>query len=246
MQKQNCVPTKTLILEGNIGVGKSTFLKILKEKLNVDIIFEPTDKWQNLDEGGNLLGLFYKDAKRWAYTFQCYAFITRIQSLVEHEAKSTGEYPVQILERSVYCDRFCFAKNCYESGKMSALEWQIYQEWFGWLVKNYTKKPHGFIYLQADPEVCHQRIVKRSRSEEESIALSYLQELNKKHNDWLVDKKEVMSYLADVPVLVLDCNTDFEGDLTIQRQHLDSVQSFVDRLDFVVPGETGVKSLRGL
>ena len=61
---------KVLILEGNIGAGKSTFLKILKNNLNVDIIFEPTDKWQDVENEGNILDLFYKDTKRWAYTFQ--------------------------------------------------------------------------------------------------------------------------------------------------------------------------------
>ena len=115
--------------EGNIGAGKSTFLNILRQNLEVDIIFEPTDKWQNIGTGGNLLDLFYKDTKRWAYTFQSYAFITRVESVLEHQAKSANKN-VQILERSVYCDRYCFAKNCFEHGNMSALEWQIYKEWF--------------------------------------------------------------------------------------------------------------------
>ena len=64
-----------IMIEGNIGAGKSTFLKVLQNQLNADIIFEPTNKWQEIDRESNLLDLFYKDTPRWAYTFQSYAFI---------------------------------------------------------------------------------------------------------------------------------------------------------------------------
>ena len=145
MQTQINLDEKMLILEGNIGAGKSTFLRILKNNLDLNIVFEPTDKWQNVgDDGGNLLDLFYKDIKRWAYTFQSYAFITRVQAQLEYESKKNNK-EIFVLERSVYCDRYCFAKNCFEMGSMSALEWQIYKEWFSWLVEGYMRKPNGFI-----------------------------------------------------------------------------------------------------
>ena len=79
---------KMLVVEGNIGAGKSTFLSILQRKLPVDVVFEPTNKWQQVGEDGNLLDLFYKDTLRWAYTFQSYAFISRIQSLLDNQKKS--------------------------------------------------------------------------------------------------------------------------------------------------------------
>lgn len=215
-----------IIVEGNIGAGKSTFLKILKEDLGLDIIFEPTNKWQQASEGGNLLDLFYKDTPRWAYTFQSYAFITRVQALIEHQRQnnSTG---IQVLERSVYCDRYCFAKNCYESGLMSKLEWHIYKEWFAWLVDGYTPRPSGFIYLQTSPQTCFDRIGKRDRSEESGIPLNYLKALHDRHEDWLVHKKNVAASLTHIPVLTLDCDTEFETDTVVKKQHLDAVQEFI-------------------
>ncbi len=69
-----------LIVEGNIGSGKSTFLKILQNQLSLDVIPEPTNKWQKIGENDNLLHLFYTYTKRWAYTFQSFAFISRIQT----------------------------------------------------------------------------------------------------------------------------------------------------------------------
>src|SRR5271154_55052 len=113
-------------LEGNIGAGKSTFLSILGKNFDFEIVFEPTDKWQRVNNNdGNLLDLFYKDSKRWAYTFQSFAFISRVRTQFEQNQKLSKK--IQVLERSVYCDRFCFAKNCVEIGLMDELEWHIYK-----------------------------------------------------------------------------------------------------------------------
>src|SRR5271170_5009913 len=109
---------KLLILEGNIGAGKSTLIKLLSPNPNLEVIPEPTDKWQHNAGGENLLELFYKDTPRWAYTFQSNAFLTRIQAIFEQQKKSPDK-EIFLLERSIYCDRFCFAKNCFESGLMT-------------------------------------------------------------------------------------------------------------------------------
>lgn len=230
MEKQIRVGKKILlVLEGNIGAGKSTFLRILKENLDIDIIFEPTDKWQQVGTGGNLLNLFYTDIKRWAYTFQSYAFITRVEAQLEAIANS--RHDVQILERSVYCDRYCFAQNCFESGNMSALEWQIYKEWFSWLVEGHLQKPDGFVYLQASPNVCKQRLEKRNRSEEVGVSIEYLQKLHDRHENWLIHKKDIADYLVKVPVLALNCDLDFENNLERRNKLLTDVRNFISNLN---------------
>ena len=67
----------SIIVEGNIGAGKSTFLKLLSSALDIQPVFEPHDKWQNIG-GENLLENFYQDTQRWAYSFQTYAFVSRV------------------------------------------------------------------------------------------------------------------------------------------------------------------------
>lgn len=213
----------TIIVEGNIGAGKSTFLRLLHEILATQVVYEPNAKWQNID-GENLLDYFYKDSMRWAYTFQSYAFVTRI--MAQEDAYMKDPKPFQILERSVYSDRYCFAKNAYELGVMSTLEWKLYQDWWAWFVTNYTKKPLGFVYLQTPPEICFERIKKRSRSEESAVPLSYVEKLHEKHESWLVRKEEVLPFLQDTPVLVLDCSKEFETDEALARQYAHQVADF--------------------
>ena len=100
-----------LIIEGNIGAGKSTLLRLLSEHFAIDPVYEPHARWQNVGNGDNLLDRFYKDMPRWSYTFQTYAFVTRI--LDQEKQLKEAKTSVQVLERSVFCDRYCFAKNLY-------------------------------------------------------------------------------------------------------------------------------------
>ncbi len=216
----------SFIVEGNIGAGKSTFLQLIKELVDAQIVYEPCDKWQRVagtDE--NLLEKFYSDTPRWAYTFQTYAFVSR---LLEQSKKAVDNCQgIQILERSVFSDRYCFAQNAYEAGLMSSLEWALYKEWFNWLVDQYVPRPSGFIYLKTDPEVCHKRLLKRGRHEEKVVSFDYLQSLHNRHESWLIQKNDVAHYVKNTPVLVLDCNPEFETDSVQLQKHVETIAEFI-------------------
>lgn len=214
-----------LIVEGNIGAGKSTFLKIIGKALNAQIVCEPVHKWQNVS-GENLLERFYTETQRWAYSFQTYAFVTRVTAQEEHAR--VNDKPMQVLERSVYSDRYCFAQNCFELGYINKLEWELYCDWFSWLVEQYTPRPDAFIYLQTDPKVCHKRLLKRSRTEEVSVGMDYLHLLHRKHEDWLIHRKDISPRLRETSVIVLPCNEDFENNPEIQRAHIAAITEFLN------------------
>jgi deoxyadenosine/deoxycytidine kinase len=216
----------SLMVEGNIGAGKSTFLRIMEQQFNATLVPEPLERWQNI-EGNNLLDYFYKETRRWAYSFQAYALVTRIA--YNRGGKPAHGASITFLERSIYSDRYCFAKNCFELGFMDALEWDLYKEWFVWIDHHYAPIPDAFIYLRADPEVCHQRLLKRNRAEEASVSLDYLKLVHQKHEDWLIHKKEISSSLEHVPVLVLACDEDFEHNKYIQESHVRAIVNFLNQ-----------------
>ncbi len=73
---------KIYALEGNIGAGKSTIMKIISNQFHdVEFVEEPVKKWQNLG-GLNLLDAFYSDPKRWGFSFEFYSMLTKIQALL--------------------------------------------------------------------------------------------------------------------------------------------------------------------
>lgn len=230
LTQKNKVPY--FCVEGGIGAGKSTFLKVIDTFLNGQVVYEPHAKWQDVG-GENLLEQFYNDTPRWAYTFQTYAFVTRV--LEREKAALANKHPFQILERSVFSDRYCFAKNCFELGTINSLEWKLYQEWFEWLVDSYVPKPSGFIYLQTDPLVCYKRILKRNRQEETNVSLEYLKLLHEKHEKWLIHKEDVAPYLKDTPVLVISCDEDFENNRAMQKAHMAKIIDFLE-VQYEIPG----------
>eukprot|EP00191_Tetraselmis_sp_GSL018_P003187 CAMPEP_0177603086 /NCGR_PEP_ID=MMETSP0419_2-20121207/15296_1 /TAXON_ID=582737 /ORGANISM="Tetraselmis sp., Strain GSL018" /LENGTH=483 /DNA_ID=CAMNT_0019096777 /DNA_START=206 /DNA_END=1657 /DNA_ORIENTATION=+ len=188
-------PSLTLCVEGNIGVGKTTFLqKLIGKSLElqevVEVVPEPVEKWQDVGAGHvNLLDLFYQDQKRYAYTFQHYVFVTRMLQERDSRARlqSAGQgKTLRLLERSVFSDRMVFVRAVHEAKCMSDAELSVYDSWFSPMLQAIpTLVPDGFIYLRADPRTCLSRMLGRSRAEESAVSIEYLESLHQKHEEWI-------------------------------------------------------------
>lgn len=213
------------LIEGNIGAGKSTLLKIIQENIpSVNAIFEPVNRWDKAEHGSSLLKGFYVDPKRWGYTLETYAIVCRVK---DYLINSQAHNKISIMERSVFSGHYCFAKNSYMSGFMTELEWQLYLQWFDFVVTKKIELPQGFIYLRTSPELVYERIIKRSRSAESSISIDYLRDIHNRHEEFLVLKQGLSGDLAKVPVLVLDADLDFESDPAVQLNFLNKIRDFL-------------------
>ncbi len=198
------------IIEGTIGAGKSTMCKMLGEALKdvAEVIQEPVDKWRTTvddETGKNILENFYEDQQRWSYSFQTFTFLTRMEDMMTKPQQK----PFRLVERSIYTDKLVFAKSLADMGKMSRLEWNMYNDWWNWLSKECFDKishPRGFIYLRTEAETAFNRMLKRERSEEKCVPLDYLKMNVKYHDDWLLSPE-----FKD-RVLVIDVNAEFETD----------------------------------
>jgi deoxyadenosine/deoxycytidine kinase len=173
-----------ILLEGNIGAGKSTVGQMLKASGHFDFIEEPVNAWQS-GFASNLLDLFYHDMQRWSFTFQILAFITRAKTWKEVLARTSHSRVV--LERSIFTDRHVFATNMHQIGAMTETEWQVYCGLWDFLVSNYCVTPDAILYLRTPAKVCLQRIAARDRAEESGIQLGYLQQLEALHDGWLLE-----------------------------------------------------------
>ncbi|VAH19492.1 unnamed protein product [Triticum turgidum subsp. durum] len=183
----------TFCVEGNISVGKSTFLqRIANETIElrdlVEIVPEPVAKWQDVGpDHFNILDAFYAEPQRYAYTFQNYVFVTRV---MQERESSGGIKPLRLMERSVFSDRMVFVRAVHEANWMNEMEISIYDSWFDPVVSSLPGLiPDGFIYLRASPDTCHKRMMLRKRSEEGGVSLDYLQGLHEKHESWLFPSK---------------------------------------------------------
>jgi deoxyadenosine/deoxycytidine kinase len=183
-----------LCIEGLIGAGKTTICNQLEKDISalpstnnmqVKILKEPVDFWREL----GLLDRFYKDQKRWAFTFQLTALVTKCMELMQLD-----EDTIYIIERSPYTDLNCFAKLCNMSGSIDDMEMNIYKLYFKHFITQLESKcAIRFIYLKTSPEICMERIKKRNRAEEKGIPIEYLISLEELHDDWLLNNSIILN-----------------------------------------------------
>ena len=214
-----------ILLEGNIAAGKSTLGRSIAEDNRMAFIEEPVSSWQN-DFEENLLDMFYKDSKRWSFTFQLAAFVTRAKTWTE--VLEMTDHTNVVLERSIYADRFIFAKNCYESGLLSKTEYQLYCRMWDWLEERWASSPDKIIYLRTPAEICYERLLKRGRAEEKDnqVPLEYLQSLEVLHDEWLLGSPLVIVIDGSEPIEL----EDFYEQARLKERIRVSVQSKQDQV----------------
>jgi len=177
---------RIISIEGNIGTGKTTFLRSLREhfKDREDVCFldEPVDLWMNCkDQEGNILEHYYKDQKKYGFQFQMMAYISRLSIL--RKALENPKYKYIISERSLFTDKHIFCKMLYDEGIIEEIGFQIYSMWFDEFISFSSFIP---VYLRTLPEVSYERVQTRAR-QGETIPLEYLQKCHNYHEAWLSD-----------------------------------------------------------
>ena len=223
-------------VEGNIGVGKSTFINILKSKWpdGCEIISEPVDMWKDIvdSDGKNILQTFYEDIPRWAYSFQNIACITRMMKMENIIRNSTTEYI--FLDRSLGTDKNVFEAMLHDQGHITPIEHSMYNLWCDFYHKYVRPQDNQiYIYLKASAETCVQRIKKRARVEEETIGIDYLIGLNDYHDKWLLNKS------LEPNVIVIDCEEEFESN---ESKHMEMINQIKSKLDMIMLNKKQTKS----
>lgn len=192
----------SVIVEGLIGVGKSTFSAILAEVLKGEYLPEPDEKTNPF------LSDYYADPSRWAYTMQVHLLSARYRT--HQYAQSKALFCRDgwcVLDRSYFGDA-CFAR---VQDRMGIFDEREYQSYFKLHkdMQTHILYPTVAIYLNASPEVCAARIDKRmsektGRACEGSIDLGYLRMLD----------EEIQSMKESLKGNTLSINLDWNEDKT--------------------------------
>ncbi len=174
-------------LAGNIGVGKTTFTKLLSKSLDWTPYFESVTDNPYLND-------FYGDMKRWGFNLQVYFLHKRFQM---HQTMSRSSTSV-IQDRTIYEDMEIFARNLYQLGKLSKRDWENYSGLFA-VMTSYLKKPDLIIYLRAETDTLISRIKNRGRDYENSIDPEYVHTLNVSYDRWIrsITDQPVMTIQTD-------------------------------------------------
>ena len=219
--------TKTIqiiTIEGNIGSGKSTLLENLFNHYHNDssVVFlkEPVNEWEKIrdSDGTTMLQKFYADQKKYSFSFQMMAYITRLvefKTSIEQNPDATTFFT----ERSLYTDKNVFAKMLYDMGNIEDVNYQIYTQWFDAFAKDYSI--NNVIYVRTVPRICYHRIYLRSRVGEEDIPLDYLEKCHTYH--------EAMIHrdFADIDILTIDGDVDIYSDPEIMKSWIKTIANLI-------------------
>jgi len=191
---------KIYALEGNIGSGKTTFMKIISNHFkDVEFIEEPVKQWQNLG-GMNLLDSFYSDPKRWGFSFEFFSMLTKIESLLK---AAESDKPIIIIERSIFSNRV-FMDLSKELGKLDTMEYCMLTNVYNFYLEHVYPQISGIIYLDTPVEECINRITRRNRGEECTIEKSYLDAIKNKMDEMCNSSTMIVIRIDGM----YDCNRD--------------------------------------
>lgn len=146
-----------IVIDGNIGVGKSTQLRLL-EQVGYRVFREPIDEWS--------LELFYKDPSRWA-------FLLQMQILYSFSSVSPSSKLV-VNERCPLSSNYVFWANLVKNKKVTADEDRMYQRFY----EKLSWQPDLYIYLTCPPEEAFERIKSRKQAGDKAVSLDYLKQLD--------------------------------------------------------------------
>src|SRR5512140_1756301 len=166
---------KFVAVAGNIGVGKSTLVSLLCKRLDWQPFYEPVAENPYLVD-------FYADLRAWAFHSQVFFLTRRLRAHVEL-SQHAGSV---VQDRSVYEDAEIFAHNLFLQGHIQERDYQTYRELYETAVQ-LLPPPDLMIYLRASVPTLIDRISRRGRDSERTIAPEYLQGLNDLYEAWISD-----------------------------------------------------------
>ena len=164
--------SRFVAVAGNIGVGKSTLVELLAEKMGWTPFYEPQSQNPYLAD-------FYRDMQEWSFQSQIFFLSRRLRA---HRDISNHPGPA-VQDRSVYEDAEIFARNLFLERKLSDRDYQTYRDLYEVLTR-FLPPPDLVVYLRASVDTLVERISMRGRDYERGIRPEYLGRLNELYEEW--------------------------------------------------------------
>lgn len=166
---------KYIVVEGPIGVGKTSLAKILASEFRARSVFERV-------EDNPFLAKFYEDPQTYGFQNQIFFLLSRYQQ--------QRELSQQELFREGTVADYLFAKDrIFATLNLSSDELALYQRLYG-LLDPRVPKPDLVVYLQATAEVLYKRLKKRDKFYERNVTLEYLREVAQAYNQFFFRYEE--------------------------------------------------------
>ncbi len=197
-----------IAIAGNIGSGKSTLTRLLAKHYGWVPRFESVENNPYLED-------YYHDIHRWSFNLEVYFLKERFRDMI-----AIAQSPDTIIQdRSIFEGVYVFMANNKAMGHLSDRDFNTYMELFEQML-SIIKLPDLMIYLRASVSHLVGNIQKRGRDYEQTMQLDYLENLNRRYEDFITRQ-----YKGRVMIVEKD-NLDFENrpeDLSRVTRRIDSL-----------------------
>jgi len=200
-----------IIVDGVVGVGKSTLMNILAEERNMVPFQEPV-------VDNPVLEKFYHDRERYSFPLQTFFLNKRFEYI-----KKASLLKNAILDRSIYGD-VIFAKMLNDTKEMSDEEFDIYNDLFHHMLKH-IQAPKLMVYLEISVDNAINRIQKRGRDYELIVEREYWERLNNNYTNYFANYNFS-------PILKINVdNIDFENNLEDRKYVLCVINEALNKIE---------------
>ncbi len=172
-----------VIVEGAIGVGKTTLARMLRDHFETDLLLE-------VFEENPFLSKFYASRAQYAFQTQMFFLLSRYRQ---------QQRVSRMRDKGALISDYMFAKDwLFAQLNLAGDEWEVYQQLHDALAEQ-IPEPTLIVYLQADTDVLMGRIAQRDRPYERDMDRAYIDSLRQAYDRFFADDRAV-------PVLSIDTN----------------------------------------
>ena len=172
-----------LVIEGNIGAGKTTLATKLASDLNAKLVLERF-------ADNPFLPKFYSNPERYSFTLELSFLADRYKQLNE-DLRSVPLFQSLLIADYFFMKSLIFAKNT-----LSGDEYNLYRQVFE-IIYNSIPKPDLYVYLHLPTSKLLENIHKRGREYEQTITAEYLEEIQKGYFDFFRQHPEYTFLIID-------------------------------------------------
>lgn len=196
-----------IVVEGPIGVGKTSLVRKLGESLGSELLLEKAEE-------NPFITRFYQNSRQYALSTQLYFLLQRA-----HQVQ--GFRQIDLFQSSHIADFMIDKDRLFAELTLTADELKLYQQIYQHMTID-APKPDLVIYLQAPTEVLRERITKRGIDYEQAIKDDYLTRLSELYTRFFYDYEE--STLLTVNTQSIDL-IDSEQDYQALLDEINNIRS---------------------
>ena len=199
-----------LVIEGNIGAGKTSLASMIAERHNARLILE-----QYADNP--FLPKFYKDPDRYSFPLELSFLAARYKQL--HKDLTSPE----LFQPFTVADYFFSKSLIFAKITLQIDEYNLYRQLFD-IIHQQLPKPDLYVYLYVSVEKLISNIRKRGRDYEKEITPEYLEKVQQGYFEYLRS-------LSGQKILVLDLE---HLDFIYVKSHFSRIEDVIFREDYVI------------